>query len=151
MECLRRAIFSTANCGALDLATITPSVAGPRRPQDRISLDEDQSQKFNDLLSRPVAESGYNKPFAEANKHFFVRTGVRKGETASPETPLSGGGEQDSDTIPDGTDALESVKDTSVITEIEMMQNRPTPDRVENVPDEEFPRKRWWTCITVTW
>jgi aconitate hydratase len=122
---------------SLDLATITPSVAGPRRPQDRISLDEIK-EKFNDLLSRPVAENGYNKPFAEANKHFFVRTGVRTGESAW-ETPLSGGGELDSDTVPAGTHPLDSAKDTSVITEIEMMQNRPTPDRVEDVPGEEFP------------
>ena len=120
----------------LDLQSVTPSVAGPRRPQDRISLD-DVKTKFNDLLHKPIAESGYNKPFNEANKHFFVRTGLRKGETVS-EATLSGGGEQDSDTVPDGADALESVKDTSVITEIEMMQNRPTPDRVEDMPSEEF-------------
>ncbi len=122
----------------LDLATVTPSVAGPRRPQDRISLDEIKT-KFNDLLHKPTAESGYNKPFNEANKHFFVRTGLRKGEAVS-EATLSGGGEQDSDTIPEGADPLESVKDTSVITEIEMMQNRPTPDRVEDMPAEEFTR-----------
>ena len=120
----------------LDLQSVTPSVAGPRRPQDRISLD-DVKTKFNDLLHKPTSESGYNKPFNEANKHFFVRTGLRRGETVSDAT-LSGGGEQDSDTVPDGTDALESVKDTSVITEIEMMQNRPTPDRVEDMPAEEF-------------
>ncbi len=120
----------------LDLQSVTPSVAGPRRPQDRISLDEVKT-KFNDLLHKPVSESGYNKPFDEANKHFFVRTGLRKGETVS-EATLTGGGEQDSDTVPDGTDALESAKDTSVITEIEMMQNRPTPDRVEDMPAGEF-------------
>src|SRR5207249_21923 len=35
-----------------------------------------------------------------------------------------------------------SVKDTSTETEVEMMQNRPTPDRVEEVPQGEFPRAR---------
>ena len=123
---------------SLDLATIKPSVAGPRRPQDRIEMAEIK-EKFNDLLHRPLAESGYNKPYSETNKHFFVRTGKRKGEALS-DIPLTGGGEQDSDTVPDGTDALESVKDTAVITEIEMMQNRPTPDRVEDTTDEAYPR-----------
>ena len=32
-----------------------------------------------------------------------------------------------------------SEKNTSTISEIEMMNNRPTPDRVEVVPKEEFP------------
>ena len=44
----------------LDLATVQPSVAGPKRPQDRIELPQLKSA-FNDLLSKPVAEGGYGK------------------------------------------------------------------------------------------
>jgi aconitate hydratase len=45
----------------LDLATVRPSVAGPRRPQDRIPLPE-LGSRFAALLKRPVAEGGYGKP-----------------------------------------------------------------------------------------
>jgi aconitate hydratase len=44
----------------LDLASIVPSVAGPKRPQDRIELPKLKNQFLN-LLSRPVADGGYGK------------------------------------------------------------------------------------------
>ena len=44
----------------LDLATVQPSVAGPKRPQDRIDLPQLKST-FQELLSKPVAEGGYGK------------------------------------------------------------------------------------------
>ena len=118
----------------LDLATVEPSVAGPKRPQDRIALT-DVKTKFAELLLSPPTESGYGKTLAEANKRFVILTGINEGKAL--DTPLTGGGEQDSETAPEGN-ALESERDTATITEIEMMQNRPTPDRVENVPDGEF-------------
>jgi len=121
-----------------DLASVTPSVAGPKRPQDRIDLSDVKS-KFRELLAKPLSESGYNKTQTELNSHHFVRMGTGAG-AALLEKPIrvSGGGEQDSETVPAGTDALQSDRNTSVITEIEMMQNRPTPDRVED-RDGEFP------------
>ena len=45
----------------LDLATVRPSVAGPRRPQDRMDLDQ-VAGSFTEMLSRPVAEGGWGKP-----------------------------------------------------------------------------------------
>ncbi len=45
----------------LDLATIKPSVAGPKRPQDRIELSQ-LKRKVEGLLTQPVAEGGYGKP-----------------------------------------------------------------------------------------
>ena len=48
----------------LDLAAITPNVAGPKRPQDRIALAELKSE-FATLLKKPTADGGYGK--AEAN------------------------------------------------------------------------------------
>jgi len=47
----------------LDLGTVQPGVAGPKRPQDRINLP-DLKQTFDALLEMPVAEGGYNKPFS---------------------------------------------------------------------------------------
>jgi aconitate hydratase 1 len=47
----------------LDLASVQPGVAGPKRPQDRINLP-DLKTTFASLLEKPVAEGGYNKPAA---------------------------------------------------------------------------------------
>jgi aconitate hydratase len=44
----------------LDLSSIEPAVAGPKRPQDRINLPE-LKNTFNSLLEKPVAENGYGK------------------------------------------------------------------------------------------
>ena len=44
----------------LDLSTVVPSVAGPKRPQDRIDLPKLRTT-FQDLLTKPVAEGGYGK------------------------------------------------------------------------------------------
>ena len=49
----------------LDLGTVAPSLAGPKRPQDRITLT-DVSAKFGELFSQPVADNGFNQPAAEA-------------------------------------------------------------------------------------
>ena len=45
----------------LDLGSVQPGVAGPKRPQDRINLP-DLHDTFLSLLEKPVAEGGYNKP-----------------------------------------------------------------------------------------
>jgi aconitate hydratase len=42
----------------LDLDSIVPSVAGPKRPQDRIDVP-DLKSSFNGLMEMPVAEGGY--------------------------------------------------------------------------------------------
>ncbi len=42
----------------LDLSTVEPSLAGPKRPQDRILLS-DMQPAFRDTLQRPVAERGF--------------------------------------------------------------------------------------------
>ncbi len=47
----------------LDLGTVVPSVAGPKRPQDRIALT-DVKERFTELFSRADA-TGYGKPAAE--------------------------------------------------------------------------------------
>jgi aconitate hydratase len=96
----------------VDLAAIEPSVAGPKRPQDRIALGQ-LKEKFLALLTRP---DGYGKP--DAARRATVRL-------ADGKAPRPGGGEQSEDTIPDGR-----AKNTSTLTETEMMNNRPTPNRL---------------------
>ncbi|MEO8440940.1 MAG: aconitate hydratase AcnA [Betaproteobacteria bacterium] len=49
----------------LDLAAITPNVAGPKRPQDRIALAELKTQ-FASLLKMPTADGGYGKKAPDA-------------------------------------------------------------------------------------
>lgn len=44
----------------LDLASVTPSVSGPKRPQDRIELDGLKS-KFAQLLGQSVADGGFGR------------------------------------------------------------------------------------------
>ena len=42
----------------LDISTVEPSLAGPKRPQDRIALS-DMKKSFNDSLEAPVGHSGF--------------------------------------------------------------------------------------------
>jgi len=44
----------------LDLSSVMPSLAGPKRPQDRINLDQVKST-FTTLFSKPMSESGFAK------------------------------------------------------------------------------------------
>ncbi|MFN7753477.1 MAG: aconitate hydratase AcnA [Pseudomonadota bacterium] len=55
----------------LDLSTVRPSVSGPKQPEERLDLQAIKD-RFNDLFSRPVAESGYNKPAADLDRRFPV-------------------------------------------------------------------------------
>ena len=49
----------------IDLDRIVPSVAGPKRPQDRVAVSELKS-RFSELLTLPLADGGYAKPTADA-------------------------------------------------------------------------------------
>ena len=44
----------------LNLAEVSPSVSGPKRPQDRINLGK-LGETFRDLLLKPLTEGGYGK------------------------------------------------------------------------------------------
>ena len=43
---------------SLDLGTVEPSLAGPKRPQDRIAL-KDMKRSFNDSLTAPIGKTGF--------------------------------------------------------------------------------------------
>jgi aconitate hydratase len=59
----------------LDLATIYPSVAGPKRPQDRIDLDK-VKPTFQKLFSAPVKENGFGKNSADLSKKYKTFDGI---------------------------------------------------------------------------
>jgi len=51
----------------LDLSKIKPSVSGPKRPQDRINIENVKS-RFMELLTKPITENGYGKNKDDATK-----------------------------------------------------------------------------------
>jgi aconitate hydratase len=59
----------------LDLSTIYPSLAGPKRPQDRIDLDKVKST-FTRLFSAPVKENGFGKKGDELAKKYRTFDGL---------------------------------------------------------------------------
>jgi aconitate hydratase len=103
----------------LDLATVKASVAGPKRPQDRIKITELKQTFINELQAAPPL--GYGKPASEIERV----THATMGDTGTEEH-VTGGGEQASHTAPHP----KQTTNTSETTESEMMNNRPTPDRV---------------------
>ena len=52
---------------SLDLSSIKPSLAGPKRPQDRIEL-ANMKTSFTELFSKPVADNGFAQPAAALSK-----------------------------------------------------------------------------------
>jgi aconitate hydratase len=119
----------------LDLGTIVPSVAGPKRPQDRIALP-DLKEQFLNLLEKSVANGGYGKTSEEIAVRYPTDIGASEHGLAM----IAGGGEQHSAGAPAPVGNHVTDKETSVWSETEMMNNRPTPDRVVEVLPEEFPK-----------
>ncbi len=60
----------------LDLGTVAPSLAGPKRPQDRIEIGNVKST-FASLFTKPVAENGFNKDAAELDREYVNADGVK--------------------------------------------------------------------------
>jgi aconitate hydratase len=63
----------------LDLATVAPSLAGPKRPQDRIEIGN-VKKTFAKLFSAPAtapgAESGFNQPAEKLKQTFRTSSGI---------------------------------------------------------------------------
>ncbi len=118
----------------LDLGSIVPSVSGPKRPQDRIELSNLKHQ-FIDLLQKPVSDGGYGKTSDDITSRYFTRIGTIDVSKAA----IAGGGEQRPDNVPVAAGGVVTPHNTSVWTETEMVNNRPTPDRLEELHPEEFP------------
>src|SRR5438034_7064599 len=72
----------------VDLADVQPSVAGPKRPQDRINLPE-LGKTFRALLEKPVRDGGYGKQNVDLRKKQLVElngSAPRNGDMASSDT-----------------------------------------------------------------
>jgi aconitate hydratase len=75
----------------LDLVTVQPSVAGPKRPQDRVDL-ESLGKTFHSLLSKPAAEGGYGKdPHNLAEKVTVSMNGKEPAATPDKSAPIGHG------------------------------------------------------------
>ena len=73
----------------LDLGEVTPSLAGPKRPQDRIELGKVAGQ-FASLFSKSNAENGFNRPaeLLQTRYHLRADEGALPGKVpANPGTP----------------------------------------------------------------
>ena len=72
----------------LDLASVTPSLAGPKRPQDRIELGRVKAQ-FTTLFSQPGAQNGFNQPPERLTQRHRVGCG-EGGPAAEAPSPRPG-------------------------------------------------------------
>ena len=103
----------------VDLADVQPSVAGPKRPQDRINLPE-LGKTFRALLEKPVTEGGYGKKDADLGaKHLVQLNGSAPTDTNMPSTDKNGIG----------------IEPGEERNKAEMVTNRPTPDTAKEIED----------------
>ncbi|MEW6097809.1 MAG: aconitate hydratase AcnA [Pseudomonadota bacterium] len=59
----------------LDLGQVAPSLAGPKRPQDRIEIGH-LKRTFTELFSKPVAENGFNQPAEKLEQVYTTSNGI---------------------------------------------------------------------------
>jgi aconitate hydratase len=97
----------------LNLDTLTPSVAGPKRPQDRIATS-DLKKKFHELLTAPSNLGGYGK----TSDQIHTRVNVHTGAVFTPNVPHDSGGS-------------EKISPHATWSEAEMVTNRPFTTPVE--------------------
>jgi aconitate hydratase len=60
----------------LDLGAVAPSLAGPKRPQDRIEIGNVKAT-FAELFAKPVAENGFNKSADDLDAVYETSDGVK--------------------------------------------------------------------------
>src|SRR5690606_39058049 len=60
----------------LDLSTVAPSLAGPKRPQDRIEIGHVKNT-FVDLFSKPTSENGLNHPAEKLDQAYTTSAGTQ--------------------------------------------------------------------------
>jgi aconitate hydratase len=102
----------------LDLATVVPSVAGPKRPQDRIELPR-LKDSFMTAFSKPLTENGFGRTPEE------FETAVRVSSNQHGHNTDHSYGHR--------RDHLEP-------SESEMRDQHPTPDTAQELPLSAFPK-----------
>jgi aconitate hydratase len=64
------------NVVGLDLSKVAPSLAGPKRPQDRIEIGKVKAN-FAELFSKPTSENGFNKKASDLDATYTNTDGVQ--------------------------------------------------------------------------
>lgn len=100
----------------LDLSSVKPCVAGPKRPQDRINVPELKTV-FSKLMSSTVSQGGYEKTHSEQGRRVFIRGS----STFSPKLPKETGGKETTTT-----------NGPLPWSEDEMVTNRPFTEAVDD-------------------
>ncbi len=104
----------------LDIATVVPAVAGPKRPQDHIALPA-LKETFTSLFTQPVAEGGYGKRLESLEKKVEVRVnGSRSDGSHEMLSTDARGGEL-------------HMQEGAPQNVVEMVTNRPTPDAASDL------------------
>jgi aconitate hydratase len=96
----------------VDLADVQPSVAGPKRPQDRIDLPA-LGETFRSLLQKPVKDGGYGKENVDLGAKHPVQ--------------LNGTPPRNED-MPSTDDPRVTIQPGEERNKMEMVANRPAPD-----------------------
>src|SRR5438067_1534242 len=105
----------------LDLADVQPSVAGPKRPQDRINLPE-LGRKFRELLETPVQNGGYGKKQVDVREKHVVE--------------LNGSAPRNGAMFSTDTKEDQGIRPGEALNVLEMVANRPTPDLGKEIEAE---------------
>jgi aconitate hydratase len=85
VRCARAGDIDYSQVVRLDLGDVTPSLAGPKRPQDRIEIGKVSSQ-FAALFSKPPTENGFNQPAEMLMTRHLVHL---SGEQPDPKVPAN--------------------------------------------------------------
>lgn len=109
----------------IDLATIVPSVAGPKRPQDRIDVPALRDD-FNRLFSASTVEGGFALP--ADSRDTVVNFSMREKAGVSVESLLS-------------TDTVHRSFEGEERNETEMVTNRPTDTELDHDVFPDGPRE----------
>src|SRR6266576_810870 len=103
----------------VNLGDVQPSVAGPKRPQDRINLPA-LGETFRSLLQKPVKDGGYGKKDVDLGaKHLVQLNGSPPNNGDMPSTDKSESG----------------IEPGEERNKAEMITNRPTPDTAKELRD----------------
>jgi aconitate hydratase len=108
----------------LDLSVVTPGVAGPKRPQDRINLPE-LKDTFRALFEKPAPEGGYGKSLDDLGKTFKVHV---NGDAENTQEMFSTDVKKEAGHMVEGTPR----------NVLEMISNRPTGHYKEDDHDTSY-------------
>ncbi|MGI8482153.1 MAG: aconitate hydratase, partial [Chthoniobacterales bacterium] len=119
----------------LNLADVQPSVAGPKRPQDRINLPQ-LGDTFRSLFAKPVKDGGYGKTAEDLKKRFPLHLNGTARPTDAQLEPSSVAAATDTTEamVADGGTKLGETAGQS-----EMITNRPTATPAEMLAQAHAP------------